>query len=155
MKDLKDLDGAGIRAVVDRVKGTVEEVGAKLAGGELPARGDPPIGEALRLIRTRMGLTQKAAGRRPGAPDDRSISHWETGKKEPSLKMLFRYLVSLGLDLYDLQEAIDHLEGRTSRELTNSMVKFERRLVKVERELAERLGGQEALRRQAVGEAER
>ena len=131
---LKDLDGAGLRKVVDRVKEGVEAVGAEIAGGVLPPRGDPPIGDALRLIRTRMCLTQTAAASRgPGAPNFRSISKWETRRKLPSLRALYRYLISLGLDLHDLQEAIDQLEGRS----VGDMAKITWRVVKVERRLGE------------------
>ncbi len=68
-----------------------------------------PIGEALRLIRTRKGLTQVAASKLTGAPDYRTLSHWETGRKSPSLRLLSAYLGALGLDFADLQKALDHV----------------------------------------------
>ncbi len=64
------------------------------------------IAEALRLLRSRQGLTQAAASRREGAPDFRTLSHWETRRKMPSLKLLHGYLGSRGLDFYDLQDAL-------------------------------------------------
>ena len=70
-----------------------------------------PIGEALRLLRTRAGLTQVAAGRLHGAPDHRTLSHWETGRKIPSLGLLARYLDALALDFCDLQEAMNLIRG--------------------------------------------
>ncbi len=73
-----------------------------------------PIAEALRLIRTREGLTQTAASKRQGAPDFRTLSHWETRRKLPSLKLLSRYLRALDLDFCDLQEALDEVAGRPS-----------------------------------------
>ncbi len=72
-----------------------------------------PIGQALRLIRARLGLTQTAATRGSGAPDFRTLSHWETGRKVPSLKLLYHYLVSLDLNFHDLQDALDLARGRT------------------------------------------
>ncbi len=75
------------------------------------------IAEALRLLRTRKGLTQTAASKREGAPDFRTLSHWETRRKMPSLKLLNGYLLSLGLDFHDLQDALDQIEGRTPKRL--------------------------------------
>ena len=75
------------------------------------------IAEALRLLRTREGLTQTAASKREGAPDFRTLSHWETRRKMPSLKLLSGYLRSLGLDFHDLQDALDQIEGKTPKRL--------------------------------------
>ncbi len=71
-----------------------------------------PIAEALRLIRRRKGLTQVAASKLDGAPDFRTLSHWETRRKSPSLRLLSGYLSSLGLDFSDLQQALDEVTGR-------------------------------------------
>ncbi len=67
------------------------------------------IAEALRLLRTRRGLTQTAAGRLDGAPDFRTLSHWETRRKQPSLRLLTGYLDALGFDYHDLQDALDQV----------------------------------------------
>ena len=75
------------------------------------------IAEALRLLRTREGLTQTAASKREGAPDFRTLSHWETRRKMPSMKLLDGYLRSLGLDFHDLQDALDQIEGKTPKRL--------------------------------------
>ncbi len=75
------------------------------------------IAEALRLLRTREGLTQTAASKREGAPDFRTLSHWETRRKMPSMKLLAGYLRSLGLDFHDLQDALDQIEGKTPKRL--------------------------------------
>ncbi len=75
------------------------------------------IAEALRLLRTRESLTQTAASKREGAPDFRTLSHWETRRKLPSLKLLAGYLRSLGLDFHDLQDALDQIEGKTPKRL--------------------------------------
>lgn len=75
------------------------------------------IADALRLLRTREGLTQTAASKRPGAPDFRTLSHWETRRKMPSLKLLNRYLISLDYDFHDLQDALDQIEGKTPKRL--------------------------------------
>ena len=75
------------------------------------------IADALRLLRTREGLTQTAASKREGAPDFRTLSHWETRRKMPSLKLLGAYLLSLGFDFHDLQDALDQIEGKTPKRL--------------------------------------
>ncbi len=75
------------------------------------------IAEALRLLRTRESLTQTAASKREGAPDFRTLSHWETRRKMPSLKLLASYLRSLGLDFHDLQDALDQIEGKVPKGL--------------------------------------
>ena len=75
------------------------------------------IAEALRLLRTREGLTQTAASKREGAPDFRTLSHWETRRKLPSMKLLAGYLSSLGLDFHDLQDALDQIEGKVPKRL--------------------------------------
>ncbi len=93
------------------------------------------IAEALRLLRTREGLTQTRASKLKGAPDFRTLSHWETKRKMPSLKLLSKYLASLGLDFHDLQEALDQIEGKAPKpvrdamaELTSLVVSHESRL---------------------------
>ncbi len=73
------------------------------------------IAEALRLLRSRLGLTQRAAADLEGAPDSRTLSQWETGRKTPSLTLLKRYLKTLGLDFNDLQEALDRADGKPFR----------------------------------------
>lgn len=75
------------------------------------------IAEALRLLRTREGLTQTAASKREGAPDFRTLSHWETRRKMPSLKLLDGYLRSMGFDFHDLQDALDQIEGKIPKRL--------------------------------------
>ncbi len=72
------------------------------------------IAEALRLLRTREGLTQTGVSKREGAPDFRTLSHWETRRKMPSLRLLDGYLRSMGFDFHDLQDALDQIEGRES-----------------------------------------
>ena len=92
-----------------------------------------PIAEALRLIRTRKGLTQAAAGRLDGAPDFRTLSHWETRRKLPSLRLLFGYLDALGLDFCDLQEALDQVRGVESPSLSRCHDRLAARLDVLER----------------------
>ncbi|MCP3962626.1 MAG: helix-turn-helix domain-containing protein, partial [bacterium] len=65
------------------------------------------LADALRLIRTRKRLTQTAISKIEGAPDSRTLSHWETRRKVPTMRLLTRYLEALGLDLHDLQDALD------------------------------------------------
>ncbi len=65
------------------------------------------LADALRLLRTTQGLTQTAVGKLDGAPDFRTLSHWETRRKNPGLRLLTGYLDALGLDFHDLQDALD------------------------------------------------
>ena len=95
------------------------------------------LAEALRLLRTRQGLTQTAASERQGAPDFRTLSHWETRRKQPSLRLLRSYLASLNLDFYDLQEAMDQVEGRAPRRVRDGMKHLRRRVETLERLLEE------------------
>ncbi len=81
------------------------------APGAAPSSERPPIGAALRLLRTCEDLTQTAASKLPGAPDFRTLSHWETNRKAPSLRLLFPYLDALGFDLSDLQDALYQIAG--------------------------------------------
>ena len=98
-----------------------------------------PIAEALRLLRTRKGLTQTPASKRARAPDFRSISHWETRRKVQSLPLLARYLESLGFDFHSLQDALDQAAGRPSvrGDLEGLRGSLEGRLLDVERRLSE------------------
>ncbi len=105
-------------------------------GAETPAE---PIAEALRLLRTRRGLSQTAASRLEGAPNIRTVCHWETGRKLPTLKLLLPYLASLGLDLVDLQDALNqvhapHPTGCRAglKQLEQQVAEMERRLRRVE-----------------------
>ncbi len=91
-----------------------------------------PIADALRLIRTRAGLTQTAASKLEGAPDFRTLSHWETRRKRPSLRLLHSYLGALGLDFSDLQEALDQIQKRTPRRIRSGLERIERRLGELE-----------------------
>ena len=96
-----------------------------------------PISEALRSIRRRKKLTQAAAGRLPGAPDFRVISHWETGRTVPSLHLLINYLASLGLDFHDFQDALDQASGSVlSETIARQFGAIEERLVAMENAIA-------------------
>ncbi len=75
----------------------------------------PPVGAALRLLRRRLKIRRqhRAAARVEGWKDGaRALSFWETGRKMPSLPVLYRYLRALDLDLADLQTALDEVTGR-------------------------------------------
>lgn len=90
-----------------------------------------PIGQALRFLRNRLKLRQVEAGRL-GGPDFRTISHWETGRKQPSLRLLLRYLDALDADLCDLQEALDHVAGQPPVETPQRLIRLERRVAALE-----------------------
>ncbi len=89
------------------------------------------IGQALRLLRIRVGITQVEAAQR-GGPDFRTISHWETARKHPSTRLLAQYLAALGCDFHDLQDAFDQLGNRPGS-LQNRLAAIERRLGALER----------------------
>ncbi len=93
------------------------------------------IAEALRLLRIRKGLTQAAASKLEGAPDCRTLSHWETRRKSPSYGLLRSYLTSLDLDFRDFQGALEQVEGTAPKRLQDGLEKLEQRLDKVERNL--------------------
>ncbi len=103
------------------------------------------IAEALRMLRTRAGLTQTAASKREGAPDHRTLSHWETRRKLPSLKLLNEYLRSLGLDFSDLQEALEQVEGSGQSMLQKKVVELEERIVLLEQQVSTTNGDVQAL----------
>ncbi len=95
------------------------------------------IAEALRLLRSRQGLTQRAAANLEGAPRSRTLSHWERGRKTPSLALLETYLRTLGLDFDDLQEALDEADGKPFRaelsEFRQRLAEHEERLARLEK----------------------
>ncbi len=86
------------------------------------------LAEALRLLRTREGLTQTAASKREGAPDFRTLSHWETRRKLPSMRLLAGYLASLGLDFHDLQDALDLVGNTLPKRVKSAVAGVEKRL---------------------------
>ncbi len=99
-----------------------------------------PIADALRLIRTRKRLSQTAAGQLEGAPGFRTLSHWETRRKLPGLRLLTGYLTALGLDFHDLQDALDQV-GEVPCSTTERIDKLAAevdRLARVCEDLAER-----------------
>ncbi len=96
---------------------------------------DVLIGQALRLLREREGIMHQTEVTRRGGPDARSISSYETGRKMPSLRLLLQYLNALGLDLHDLQAALDQIAERPDK-LTSRFTDIERRLTVLERSLS-------------------
>ncbi|WP_111640844.1 helix-turn-helix domain-containing protein [Marinimicrobium alkaliphilum] len=82
-----------------------------------PADGSPELGERLRKVRERAGLSQRELARRAGVPNS-SVSNIEQGRVSPSVDMLSRLLAALpmslahffsdslsGPDFFDLSEA--------------------------------------------------
>ncbi len=98
------------------------------------------LAEALHLLRTRQGLTQVAASRYEGAPDFRTLSHWEPRRKLPSLRLFDGYLRSQGLDFHDLQDALDEVNATPHGRLRPTVERVERHLGEFERRL-QRLEG--------------
>ncbi len=91
------------------------------------------FGEALRLLRIRAGLTQTAASKLEGAPDYRTLSHWETRRKMPSLRLLRSYLTCMDLDFCDLQAALYQVEGTAPKRLQDGLKRLEHRVMELER----------------------
>ncbi len=116
------------------------------------------IAAALRLLRTRLDLTQTAASKREGAPDFRTLSHWETRRKLPSLRLLDRYLTSQGYDFHDLQDALDQVKGVMPKRLNNALEGVEQRLGTLESRLQQlevgNLAPRPAVPEASSGEAE-
>ena len=93
------------------------------------------VAEALRLLRLRRKLTQTAASQLDGAPDCRTLSHWETGRKYPSVKLLRSYLDCLDLDFRDLQGAVEQVEGTAPKRLRQGLERLEQRVGEIEKRL--------------------
>ncbi len=98
--------------------------------------------DALRLIRTRKRISQTAASQIDGAPDFRTLSHWETRRKAPSMLLLTGYLEALGLDFHDLQDALDQVGevGTTVGRIDELDAQVDR-LARVVEDLVERRAG--------------
>jgi transcriptional regulator with XRE-family HTH domain len=77
-------------------------------------RGNLP--PALRLLRQRLNVQQKDLVEKLGVRKNR-ISQYERGETEPDFATLRRLLQGMGLDLHDLQDAVDAVEGRPPRSL--------------------------------------
>ena len=54
---------------------------------------------------------------------------------DPSLRLLGRYLESLGLDFRDFQEALDQVEGTVSKRVRGELEGIAQRLIEHERRL--------------------
>ncbi len=93
------------------------------------------IADALRLLRDNQGLTQAAAVRRVGVPDVRTLSLWETGRKAPGVKLLYEYLRGLGLDLCDLQDALNELDVPSPTGCRVELERLGRRVEVLERQM--------------------
>ncbi len=96
------------------------------------------IAAALRELRKGRGInTQTAASQLSGAPDFRTLSHWETGRKDPSLPLLLSYLGALGLDFHALQDAIDQVDGSANQRVVKLAGQLDR-LARVAEDIGER-----------------
>ncbi len=93
------------------------------------------IADALRLLRGREELTQVEAAKRAGVPDFRTLSHWETGRKHPGAKLLYKYLRGLDLDFCDLQDALNAVEKPPPTGCRMELERLRHRVEAVEREL--------------------
>lgn len=101
-----------LAAAIDRINAKPRfELPRSKGPTETPTPGAAAIGPALRLLRISVGLNQTEAGSLDGGPDFRTISHWETCRKLPGLRLLTGYLAALGFDYHDLQDAIDQVAG--------------------------------------------
>jgi transcriptional regulator with XRE-family HTH domain len=72
------------------------------------------VGLALANLRRDAGLAQEDVARRLHISRE-GISHYESGKTIPAYGQVRRMLAYMGVDLHDLQDALDHREGRPIR----------------------------------------
>ncbi len=96
------------------------------------------IAEALRRLRADRGLSQVGAARRAGVPDFRTLSHWETDRKKPSLRLLHGYLQGLGLDFCDLQDALNAVAKPSPTGCRTELERLRQRVEEIEGQLAGR-----------------
>ncbi len=87
------------------------------------------------MLRMRQKLTQTAVAQREGAPDFRTLSHWENRRKQPGAVRLRSYLASMDLDFHDLQEALDQVEGAVPKRVRDGLAELEKRIDALERHL--------------------
>jgi transcriptional regulator with XRE-family HTH domain len=78
--------------------------------------GSKSLGHALRLLRLRLHLEQQELADRLNLKKQR-LGSYERGTYEPSIGLLREMLAGMGLDLHDLQDALDLAEGRPPRTL--------------------------------------
>lgn len=80
------------------------------------------LGKALRLLRSRAGLSQEQVSEGRDAPTQSQISAWEGGEQQPSVTNLFAYLSVLGCDFGDLQWAMDACRTTESVDRAQSLL---------------------------------
>ncbi len=127
-----------LEAELGGIEAGVGQLGDQASDKQLAARGGAMHlfpREALRLLRTGAGLTQAAASKLEGAPDYRTLSHWENNRKLPSFKLLCSYLTILAVDFGDLQAALDHIEGSAPKRLKDEVKLLDRRVEELEQQL--------------------
>jgi transcriptional regulator with XRE-family HTH domain len=69
------------------------------------------LGEALRLIRQRAGMTQEDVSARAGT-NAAAISHIESGERDARWSTIARLLPALRSDIHDLGDVIAEIERR-------------------------------------------
>jgi transcriptional regulator with XRE-family HTH domain len=91
----------------------------------MPAKSEKDRGhlpEALFLLRRRVNKGQPELSRQLRLKAGR-IGRYENGYAEPSFALLRRILAGMGLDLHDLQDAIDVVEGRPPKPVEGAKLK--------------------------------
>jgi len=76
----------------------------------MPRPGHTDIGDALRILRARAGLTQQELAARAQL-DGPHLSRLETGQLDIRWSTLNRLLAALGADLRDLQDTIERIDS--------------------------------------------
>jgi transcriptional regulator with XRE-family HTH domain len=71
------------------------------------------VGPAIRLLRKRVGLTQRGLAEASGVSKN-ILSNWETGATQPSMGSLIKVLEALDVDLLDFHHTIRQLTGRAA-----------------------------------------
>jgi transcriptional regulator with XRE-family HTH domain len=75
---------------------------------------DPHVlGQAMRMLRDRAGITQKVLAERAGT-SEAYVSNIEGGRRDARWSTLIRLMCALGADLHQLADAIAEIEQHNS-----------------------------------------
>lgn len=67
-----------------------------------------PFGRRIIVLRRRKGWTQRRLAQEMGMNDSHALSHWESGRNEPSLYNFFRLCKTLGVSPDEFMEGVDY-----------------------------------------------
>jgi transcriptional regulator with XRE-family HTH domain len=90
---------------------------ARLRGRNAPD--NRVLGEALRLIRRRAGLSQEEVSAQTGS-NAAALSHVEKGERDPRWSTVARLLSALGSNVHELGDVIAEVESQSAAEMRRS-----------------------------------